>query len=175
MTQVWTRLGFRHGSTLIHTDFLRSYHEAQRETADGRPFVGWRPLRLELRPKVAPPVSVCEMCRSDPLFFGRVSASGIEYAVPRIPQSGGFGGWADEKIKTVREAAPHLGRKKISSTTFDNISAPSAKKACSMDLAPEKWRRHVVWPNPEMVPARLPARTRVNPGIRGPPQNAEHV
>jgi hypothetical protein len=23
----------------------------------------------------------------------------------------GFGGWADEKIKTAREAAPHLGRK----------------------------------------------------------------
>ena len=33
------------------------------------------------------------------------------------PESG-FGGWADEKIKTAREAAPHLGRKKISSTTF---------------------------------------------------------
>jgi len=27
------------------------------------------------------------------------------------PESG-FGGWADEKIKTAREAAPHLGRKK---------------------------------------------------------------
>jgi len=37
------------------------------------------------------------------------------------PESG-FGGCADEKIKTAREAAPHLGRKKISSTTFDNIS-----------------------------------------------------
>jgi hypothetical protein len=24
----------------------------------------------------------------------------------------GFGGWADEKIKTAREAAPHLGRRK---------------------------------------------------------------
>jgi hypothetical protein len=27
------------------------------------------------------------------------------------PKSG-FGGWADEKIKTAREAAPHLGRKR---------------------------------------------------------------
>jgi len=27
------------------------------------------------------------------------------------PESG-FGGWADEKIKPAREAAPHLGRKK---------------------------------------------------------------
>ena len=33
----------------------------------------------------------------------------------------GFGGWADEKIKTVREAAPMLSAKKPS-TTFDNIS-----------------------------------------------------
>jgi hypothetical protein len=24
----------------------------------------------------------------------------------------GFGGWVDEKIRTVREAAPHLGREK---------------------------------------------------------------
>jgi hypothetical protein len=37
------------------------------------------------------------------------------------PESG-FGGWVDEKIKTAREAVPHLGRKKISSTTFDNSS-----------------------------------------------------
>jgi hypothetical protein len=34
----------------------------------------------------------------------------------------GFGGWADEKMKTVREAAPMLSAKKIPSTTFDNIS-----------------------------------------------------
>jgi hypothetical protein len=34
----------------------------------------------------------------------------------------GFGGWADEKIKTVREAAPMLSSKKNPSTTFDNIS-----------------------------------------------------
>ena len=37
------------------------------------------------------------------------------------PQSG-FGGWADEKIKTPREAAPNIELEKISSTTFDNIS-----------------------------------------------------
>jgi len=37
------------------------------------------------------------------------------------PQSG-FGGWADEKIKTPREAAPIIQLEKISSTTFDNIS-----------------------------------------------------
>ena len=36
------------------------------------------------------------------------------------PQSG-FGGWADEKIKTPREAAPNIEPEKISSTTFDNI------------------------------------------------------
>ena len=34
----------------------------------------------------------------------------------------GFGGWADEKIKTAREAAPIIEPEKISSTTFDNIS-----------------------------------------------------
>jgi hypothetical protein len=34
----------------------------------------------------------------------------------------GFGGWADEKIKTVREAALMLSLKKNPSTTFDNIS-----------------------------------------------------
>lgn len=35
----------------------------------------------------------------------------------------GFGGWADEKIKTAYgEAVPLLSRKKIQSTTFDNIS-----------------------------------------------------
>jgi hypothetical protein len=33
----------------------------------------------------------------------------------------GFGGWADEKMKTVREAAPMLSEKNPS-TTFDNIS-----------------------------------------------------
>jgi hypothetical protein len=38
------------------------------------------------------------------------------------PDESGFGGWADEKIKTAREAAPHLGWEKISYTTFDNIS-----------------------------------------------------
>ena len=35
----------------------------------------------------------------------------------------GFGGWADEKIEIAREAVPLLSRKKVSSTTFDNISA----------------------------------------------------
>jgi hypothetical protein len=35
----------------------------------------------------------------------------------------GFGGWADEKIKTVREAALMLSLKKNPSTTFDNISS----------------------------------------------------
>jgi hypothetical protein len=35
----------------------------------------------------------------------------------------GFGGWADEKMKTVREAAPMLSEKNPS-TTFDNISPP---------------------------------------------------
>ena len=34
----------------------------------------------------------------------------------------GFGGWADEKTNTVREAAPMLSPKKSPSTTFDNIS-----------------------------------------------------
>jgi hypothetical protein len=29
-----------------------------------------------------------------------------------IKPESGFGGWADEKIKTAREAAPHLGRKR---------------------------------------------------------------
>jgi hypothetical protein len=37
----------------------------------------------------------------------------------------GFGGWADEKIKTARQAVLLLARKKISSTTFDNISTTS--------------------------------------------------
>ena len=35
-------------------------------------------------------------------------------------------GWADEKIKTVREAATMLSAKKTS-TTFDNISSPCLK------------------------------------------------
>jgi len=35
----------------------------------------------------------------------------------------GFGGWVDDKIKTVREAAPMLSSKNNPSTTFDNISA----------------------------------------------------
>lgn len=39
----------------------------------------------------------------------------------RLAESG-FGGWADEKIETAREAAPLLSPKKIQSTTFDNIS-----------------------------------------------------
>ena len=48
----------------------------------------------------------------------------------RLPESG-FGGWADEKIKTAREAVPQKNDeplklstepKKISSTTFDNSS-----------------------------------------------------
>ena len=37
------------------------------------------------------------------------------------PQSG-FGGWADEKIKTPRQADPNIEPKEISSTTFDNSS-----------------------------------------------------
>ena len=39
----------------------------------------------------------------------------------------GFGGWADEKMKTVREAAPMLSPKKSPSTTFDNISVDDLK------------------------------------------------
>ena len=34
----------------------------------------------------------------------------------------GFGGWADEKIKTARQAAPIIEPEKIPSTTFGNIS-----------------------------------------------------
>jgi len=36
------------------------------------------------------------------------------------PESG-FGGWADEMIRTAREAAPLLSQRKAS-TIFDNIS-----------------------------------------------------
>jgi len=39
----------------------------------------------------------------------------------------GFGGWADENIEPVREAAPMLSPEKIPSTTFDNISLSIAR------------------------------------------------
>jgi len=43
----------------------------------------------------------------------------------RLTESG-FGGWADEKIKTAHDVTQLLGPKRISSTTFDNISLPAA-------------------------------------------------
>ena len=51
------------------------------------------------------------------------SRSQIRDAVTRYSLTeSGFGGWADEKSKITREAAPLLSRKKIQSTTFDNVS-----------------------------------------------------
>jgi len=69
-------------------------------------------------------------CKEYGIAFGEAvfmssppSRSQIRDAVTwhRLAESG-FGGWADEKIKTAREAAPLLSPEKIQSTTFDNIS-----------------------------------------------------
>ena len=44
----------------------------------------------------------------------------------------GFGGWADEKMKTVREAAPMLNPQRSPSTTFD--AAAKSRRICIVDF-----------------------------------------
>jgi hypothetical protein len=50
----------------------------------------------------------------------------------------GFGGWADEKMKKVREAAPMLSPQKNPSTTFDNISRDGKAADRMVDVLLEK-------------------------------------
>ena len=69
-------------------------------------------------------------CKENGIAFGEAVLKSSPPSRSRICDSvacrrfneSGFGGWADENIKTAREAAPLLSRKKIQSTTFDNIS-----------------------------------------------------
>ena len=43
------------------------------------------------------------------------------FSVNYRPTESGFGGWADEKVETARQAAPLLSRERIQSTTFDPV------------------------------------------------------
>ena len=58
---------------------------------------------------------------------------------------------------------------------FKAALAPSAKKTCLVGAELENWLRHAPWPSPDILPARLPARTHANPAIRGPPSDAKHA
>ena len=53
------------------------------------------------------------------------------------------------------------------------VSRPSAQQCCSIGAGHENWPRHAVGADPDIFPARLPARTHANPAIRGPPQDAK--